>query len=273
MMQIPIVDSRKKTSIPLPVVNWKVERQAEGIETILSPSGSLSELIQRLPGVPKRTAVLGQTLDGIPLLFNLGDTRPGSILVVADRSSRKTTLLQVLAKSLAKLNKPEEVRFAVLTARPDEWEELKRRFPSHFMKIVANDGTGAEDLIYHLCDLVEARQNGMRIGTAYVLLFDGMDTLAHMDVDLRNNFEWLVRCGARQQIWPVAALDSEEFLSNSRFTELFKTRIVGRVADLQVASRLMPPRFHNVSDEDNRQLFTVRIHQHWMQFFLPGSLA
>jgi len=94
-----------------------------------------------------------------------------------------------------------------------------------------------------------------------------------MDVDLRSNFEWLVRCGARQQIWPVASLDSRDFMANIHFTELFKTRIVGQVADLKIASRLMPPRFHHTWDEEGGQRFTVRIHQHWMQFSLPESLA
>ncbi len=273
MMQLPIIDSRKKSQVPLPVLNWKIDRGTEEIEKISSNTGTLSEFIRKIPGAPKRTGVLGQTTDGLPLLFNLTDPRPGSLLVVSDRSSRKTTLLKVLAASLAQLNRPEAVRFAVISSQPAEWRELEDRFPSHFMNITPDQGQAAEDLIYHLCDLVEARQNGMHIGTAYVLLFDGLDSLVKMDVDLRSNFEWLVRCGARQQIWPVASLDSRDFMANIRFTELFKTRIVGQVADLQIASRLMPPRFHHTWDEDDHQPFTVRIHQHWMQFSLPESLA
>lgn len=273
MMRLPIVDSRRKSQMPLPVLNWKIDRDTEKIEKIGSKTVTLNEFIRQLPRAPKRTAVLGRTTDGLPLLFNLADSRPGSLLVVSDRSSRKTTLLKVLAASLAQLNRPEDVRFAVISRQPAEWEELEGRFPSHFMKITADHGPAAEELIYHLCDLVEARQNGMHIGTAYVLLIDGLDSLSKMDVDVSSNFEWLVRCGAQQQIWPVAALDSCDFMPSARFTELFKTRIVGRVADSQIASRLMPPSYHRTWDDDGRQLFTVRIHQHWMQFSLPESLA
>lgn len=273
MMQLPIIDSRKNIRSQMPVLNWKTDPQTAGVARERPDIYSLSQLIRQLPGEPKRTAVLGQTMDGLPLLFNLADARPGSVLVVGDRFSRKTTLLMGLALSLAQLNRPEDVRFAVITTRPEEWQELETRYPGHFMKITADDETGAEELIYHLCDLVEARQNGMHVGTAYVLLVDGMDSLAHMDVDLKNNFEWLIRCGARQLIWTVAALDSREYLAQYRFTELFKTRIIGRVEDHQTAARLMPPRFHKTDGEDDRHPFTVRIHQHWMQFSLPESLA
>lgn len=273
MMQVPIVDSRNKGSTPHPVTNWKFGHPAAEEREFNSHAGSLTELIQQIPGTPKRTAILGETSDGLPLLFNLKDPRPGSLLLVADRASDKTSLLKVLSASLAQLNRPEEVRFAVITSRPDEWQELETRFPSHFLKIVAKDDPQAEDLIYHLCDLTEARQNGMHVGTAYVLFFDGMDALAHMDVDVRKNFEWLVRCGAHQQIWPVASLDSKGYLTNNHVAELFRTRIIGTVADNQIAVRLLPPRFHQNSAQDGSQRFTVRIHRHWLQFTLPNSLA
>lgn len=272
MLQIPIVNT-KKSNPSLPAMNLKFNRQPEEVESRVTNPSTLNDLIRQLPGVPRRTAVLGLTSEGIPLLFNLADARPGSVLVVADRSSQKTSLMKVLATSLAQHNRPEEVRFAVITGNPEEWIELETRFPSHFMKITANVGSESEDLIYHLCDLVEARQNGMHAGTAYVLLFDGLSSTAHMDVDLRANVEWLVRCGARQQIWTVAALECREFLTMNLTAELFKTRIVGQVSDPQIAARLMPPRFHNPGAGDMRPLFTVRIHQHWMQFSLPVSLV
>lgn len=273
MMQVPIIDSRKNNSTQHPATTWTVGHPAAEEREFNSQVGSLTELIKKVPGAPKRTAILGETIDGLPLLFNLKDPRPGSLLLVADRQSNKTSLMKVLSASLAQLNRPEEVRFAVITARPDEWRELETRYPGHFMNIVAKDDPQAEDLIYHLCDLTEARQNGMHVGTAYVLFNDGMDSLAHMDVDVRKNFEWLVRCGAQQQIWPVASLDSKGYLTNNRVAELFRTRIIGAVADRQTAERLLPPRFHQNSAPDGSQRFTVRIHQHWLQFTLPNSLA
>lgn len=274
MMQLPIVDSRKKSLFPLAGHNAKYNQQTVELDrTRFQEIRSLAELIQLVPGAPKHTAILGQTTDGLPLLFNLTDPRPGSLLVTADRFGNKTALMKIIASSLAQLNRAEEVRFAVITALPDEWADLESRFPGHFMKIVGNNAVEAEDLIYHLCDLVEARQNGMRAGTAYVLLFDGMEALANMDIDLKANFEWLVRCGASQKIWPVAAIDSNKILANNRYVELFHTRIVGSVNDPQLAARLLPPRFHKNSVEENPRTFTVRIHQHWLQFFIPENLV
>ncbi len=274
MMQLPIVDSRKKPLLPLAGPNAKHSQQTAELErNRFHETRSLSELIRLVPGAPKNTAILGQTTDGLPLLFNLTDPRPGSLLVTDDRFGNKTALMQIIATSLAQLNRAEEVRFAVITALPEEWADLESRYPGHFMKIVANNAVEAEDLIYHLCDLVEARQNGMRAGTAYVLLFDGMEALANMDIDLKANFEWLVRCGASQKIWPVAAIDSNKILAANRYVELFHTRIVGSVNDPQLAARLLPPRFHNNSIEDFPRTFTVRIHQHWLQFHIPETLV
>ncbi len=274
MMQLPIVDSRKKSIFPLARPNAKFNQQTVELDrTHNQEIRSFSELFQLVPGAPKHTAILGQTTDGLPLLFNLTDPRPGSLLVTADRFSNKTTLLKIIATSLARLNRAEEVRFAVITAKSEEWADLESRFPAYFMNIVNSNSVEAEDLIYHLCDLVEARQNGMRAGTAYVLLFDGMEALANMDIDLKANFEWLVRCGASQRIWPVAAIDSNKILANNRYVELFRTRIVGSVNDPQLAARLLPPRFHNNSIEENPRTFTVRIHQHWLQFFIPENLV
>ena len=271
MMQIPIVDSKKTSRSSQPVDGWSSRRSAVELELPLKEPQTFEELIRQLRGVPKKTAVLGQTSDGLPLLFNLDDARPSSLLVVADRFCGKTALLKIMASSLARFNRPEEVRFAVISSRPEEWMELETRFPGHFMKIVPNTGIEAEELIYHLCDLVEARQKGLRIGTAYVLIFDGMESLAQMDVDLRANFEWLVRSGARQQIWPLGVLNSDSYLPASRYAELFRTRIIGPVSDPRLAARFLPPRFHHSNFDEDQVKFTVRIHQHWLQFTLPDG--
>ncbi len=270
MLQIPIIRSESKPAGLHPALNWKLNHQAAA--NTAPESYRLSDLLGRLPKIPKRTGVLGQSADGMPLLFNLTDSRPGSLLVMADRFSGKTTLLKTLAVSLARQNKPEDVRFVVISAKPDEWAEEEARYGAHFMNITSNVESAAVDLIYHLGDLVEGRQNGGHVGTAYVLLFDGMDTLPHMDFDLRANFEWLVRFGARQQVWTVASLDPASMIEQRHYADLFRTRVTGTINDPKVASRLLSPPLQKLAAEGINRRFSVRLQQNWLQFYLPETL-
>jgi len=270
MLQIPIVRSQTKPAGLHPALNWKLNQHAT-IDTTPEPY-TLSDLVGRLPKIPKRTGILGKSADAMPLLFNLTDPRPASLLVLADRFSGKTSLLKTLAVSLARQNRPEDVRFVVISAKPDEWAEEEARYSAHFMNITSNIESAAVDLIYHLGDLVEGRQKGGRVGTAYVLLFDGIDTLPHMDFDLRANFEWLVRFGARQQVWTVATLDPASMLEQRHFADLFRTRVTGTVSDPTVASRLLSPPLQKLAAEGANHRFAVRLQQNWLQFYLPDSL-
>jgi len=273
MLQIPIVDTKKTTPRVDPATNWRRKAltstsTANGIDTF-----TLDNLIRRVPGMQKRTGLLGQTLDGMPLLFNMEDPRPGSLMVISDHAGGKTAFSMTLAASLARLNKPEDVRFAVVTSRPDEWMGLETLYPTHFMRITSSASVEAENLIYHLCDLVEGRKNGMHVGTSYLLIFDGMESLQNMDLDLQANFEWLVRCGSQQHIWVLATLNAETVDGNYRFADLLRTRIIGTIDSPQTAARFMPPRLYKNPREEAVSRFTVRIHQHWIQFLIPDSLG
>jgi hypothetical protein len=267
MLQIPISQSTLKPGV-LPTLNWKANPADKPAGQEMTQDYSLSQLLDALPARLKRTGVLGRSVEGYPLLLNLTDPRPASVLILSDHQSGKTTLLKTLAASLARLNRAEDVRFAVISARPEEWEELEAHYPSHFMQITSNIAVLAVELIYHLGDLVEDRQKSGRSGTAYVLLFDGMDTLPEMDFELRENFEWLVRFGARQQIWTAATLDPAAMLYQRHYADLFRTRITGAVTDPKVASRLLSPPLQKLAGDASDRHFAVRIQQNWLKFYL-----
>ncbi|MHB0966324.1 MAG: hypothetical protein ACYC36_07695 [Bellilinea sp.] len=272
MLQIPIVRSNIQKASFHPALDWKLNRRVTEAPTVQPEPYTLSGILKRLPPLPKRTGLLGASAEGLPLLFNLTDPQPGSLLVMADRFAGKTALLKTLVNSLVRQNRPEDVRFAVITAKPEEWAEEATRFAQHFLQITSNIDSAAVDLIYQLGDLVEGRRNGGHVGTAYMLLFDGMDVLPHMDVDLRANFEWLVRYGARQQIWTAATLDPASMLEQRYYADLFRTRITGAVSDPNMAARLLPSRLQKRAAEGLNRRFTVRIQQNWLQFYLPESL-
>jgi len=271
MLQLPIVNTNTTQNKLHPALNWKLGHKLAG-ETIYEPY-TLSEAIKRLAPLPKRTGLIGQSAEGIPVLFNLTDPRPGSLLILSDHHSGKTRLLKTLAHTLARQNKAEEVRFGVISARPKEWDEEHSRYGTHFMQITSNIASDAVDLIYQLGDLVEDRQKSGRVGTGYVLLFDGIDTLPHMDLDLRANFEWLVQFGARHQIWTVATIDPASMLEQRHYADLFRTRITGAVTDAAIASRLLSPPSQKLAADSYDRHFTVRVKQNWLKFYLPESLG
>lgn len=61
---------------------------------------ALEEVQATLESLPQDTLMLGMAADGLPVLLNLYELAPSPILVVGDRGSGKTALLQLLARSV-----------------------------------------------------------------------------------------------------------------------------------------------------------------------------
>ncbi len=60
---------------------------------------SLTDSLSELGPLPREALLLGLAADGLPVLLNLHDPRPGPLLVAADPGAGKTALLQMIAQA------------------------------------------------------------------------------------------------------------------------------------------------------------------------------
>lgn len=270
MVALPIVDTRKTD---YQVAERRIQRLPlhMGIrpEQLAVPVFSLTEMLEQIPNLPAATALLGFGQDGYPLLFDLRDPRPGPILVVGDKFSGKTRLLKTIALSLIARNQPDEVQFAVLSGRPEQWKHIRGANEGYFSRLHTNYERAAATTILEMCDLVEARQNGEAIDRAVVFLVDGLDTVAYMDFGVRMNFEWLLKCGPKVQVWTIAALDTESALRQTHLVNFFRTRLVGSIHNRNGGRELALSNDLNPADLIPGSQFAVRLQRAWLKFTLP----
>ena len=85
---------------------------------------SLIDSLSELGPLPREALLLGLAADGLPVLLNLHDPRPGPLLVAADPGAGKTALLQMIAQAATDMHSPSDVQFGVVSNYPDEWGHL-----------------------------------------------------------------------------------------------------------------------------------------------------
>jgi hypothetical protein len=272
MIEIPIVSSDVRSDLAGPLSPpFQVVPSTRETKLLQLPPFSLDALVRSLPFLPMQTAVLGKCMDGHPILFDLKDPRPGPILIVGDHASGKTSLLKTIAHSLILTNRSYEVDFNVITGQPQEWNVESSRYAAYFPTITSNYERSAGDAILNVCDLVESRQHGKRMGACRLVIIDGFETLPHMDFDVRLNFEWLLQEGPAYQVWPVVAVSTETAQKNQRWMNFFRTRVAGFISNQKVGRDLSLLREVDLSTMDAGRQFAVRVGRAAYQFWMPDS--
>ena len=271
MIQIPIVSTNAQIHPPNLVTSPFLVAPFNSEEKKPRPSLRLEALVRSIPSLPMQTAILGTCLDGSPILFDLKDPRPGPILLVGDPFCGKTALLKTIAQSLMMTNRPYEVDFNVISAHPQEWTIESSRYSDYFPVITSNYERSAGEAILNICDLVESRQHGKRLGACRLLLLDGLDTLPYMDFDVRLNFEWLLQEGPSYQVWPVVAVTTAAALNHPQWIKFFRTRVAGYVENQKTGRELSLLREIDLTKMDPGQQFAVRVGREGYPFWLPES--
>src|SRR5215210_2223988 len=109
---------------------------------------SLNEVLVEYGPMPYEALFLGVASDDLPVLLNLHDSVPGSILITADPGAGKTTMLQTIALAAGIMHQPHNLQFGVLTNHPDEWNGLEQ-IPNNVGVFPLNDKS-SEDFILSL---------------------------------------------------------------------------------------------------------------------------
>lgn len=232
---------------------------------------SLETILATFPRLPARTAVLGVGGDGLPVLFDLQDERPGALLITADRGVGKTSLLQTLMVSSIALSLPHEVQFVIIADDLSRWEWLDADPDAgrYMLDLVSPQEPAAGGWIVRLAKMASARQKGLQSGPIIVLLIDGLEFLAECGPDVQSAFEWLLRNGSAAGIWPVATLPAPRLASLQPLVDQFPTHIIGRLGSREAVRSL------GLDESAGDQVlqaafrFSVQVGGRWVEFDLP----
>lgn len=251
-----------------------LERLAPEAAAHLSPSlagepapndTTLYTLLDRLSPLPAFTSVLGVCDDGMPLLFDLADGSPGSVLVLGDEGSGKVQLLHAILASASCLNPADRVVFHVITPNPGAFESLLR-FPNCQAVLSAYE-RDASELVFDLAALAEQRRTGRGKGGVELLAIHDLPAFVqHNDYEVNAYLRWLVSSGPDASIWTIASLKTpQSWRIDEDFLEAFGTKLTGCTASAQLGSGYpdlpAPIQLPGV--------FAVRLGDEWVRFWVP----
>jgi hypothetical protein len=229
-----------------------------------NPTPTVQELVDRISPLPELSAVMGICPDGLPLLFDLADPHPGSMLVASSHPDDFAGLFQAVLISAACLNSTQQVRYSVISEKTHRYQVAGGE--QHCLGLYASWERAALEHIIACTEVAEQRRTGREMGAIHVLVIDNLEALLRTrSYDLEINLKWLARNGARSGFWVLAGLDSqtERSLPAGLIAE-FKTMIYGRLDHEQRFRKVNPaPR---QAFEISAGEFVTRLGSQWVQF-------
>jgi len=224
---------------------------------------SLENVLAKFLPLPEEGLFLGVASDGLPILLNLKDPRPGALLLLGDSQSGKTDFLQEVARAAALSHDPGSCRFIVVTSNPQEWEGLKDL--PHCLGIWAPDNPGLPDILLDL----SARAQQPEYAENTLLMVDDLQNLIDLDKNIQDGFLWLLANGAVGHVWTIATLNADLAPNLPLWVRAFGTRLFGRIGNPELADRLTPMPGANLRTLLSGAQFCIRERNHWLRFWLP----
>ncbi len=232
------------------------------METVLEQAGELSPY----------SALIGLCEDGLPLLLDLTNPAPGSLLVVGDAQSGKTGLIQSLLASIAKLNTSEQVVYHLAVRNPQEYQSLA--ISRHCRDILPTTDPQLPALLLDLSSEVQLRRRSgvadpARLPAILLCIDDLAELLANLDGDSIARLHWLAKHGPRSRVWLIASLSSENSPDiEPRLLDAFRTHLVCGITNRRLAKTLCGDTRLNTRDVDFANQFFVPFGDQWLRSWI-----
>lgn len=232
---------------------------------------TFEDLQTMVPFLPEATALLGKA-GSTPVLFDLEDPRPGSIIIANDHLPGARKLMTIMMKSLVINSSSSNFQFITISHYPEKWIENIQKFDSQFLYCAGVAGDyekSTEDWILFLAKKADDRMHGRNTGPAVIVFLDNADLLNQMDVRIRLNFEWLIKYGAQVKIWVISCIEINQNNVNILPLRTFQTKIYGHIDDqLSTKSMDLIP-FEIVKNLKPERNFVTKINSNWLRFWAP----
>jgi len=226
---------------------------------------TLNEILEEISPLPREALLLGMAPDGLPVLLNLYDALPGPILVIGDAGSGKTDFLRVVAHSVMRTHSSEDVQYGVITNHADEWDNIDET--THCMGIFPVRHAKAEEFMLALTTWAHANRTSNQ---SKLLLVDDLESVSNLELDILQNFRWLLLRGPARHVWPIITMNAERYEQIIAWLQNFRTRIFGRIADERIAFALGADKTSALDQLQARIQFSLPENSKWLRFWLPS---
>jgi hypothetical protein len=225
---------------------------------------SLRSVIADASPLPHTALFLGLAEDGLPVLLDLYDPIPGPILVIADKASGKTELLQMVARAAELLHTPSDVQSGIITQYPDEWKNFQGSQSTVGIYVTQENTT--QELLQ---SLVTWAHNNKGEGQSILLLIDDLEAITKLDQQTEQNLRWLLLRGPSRHVWPIVTVNASRARDMETWLGFFRTRLFGRTLDAR-DSHLIANDPNKVFDGLSASQFTMREGNNWLNFWAPA---
>ncbi len=223
---------------------------------------SLENVLADAAPLPQDALFLGIAVDGLPVLLDLRDAAPGPLLVTADSGAGKTAFLKMVARAASILYEPNEIEFAVLTHRPEEWQSLAGL--PQCVGVYAIQDVAAHEFLSSLNTWARHKRN---TDASILVLLDDLARVETLPLESRQTLRWLLVRGPNHGIWTLATLQPDQAEQVLPWLDAFRTRILGNIEDEEEVE-LLAGVAGNISLEEGQ--FALREGRGWLKFWIPN---
>ena len=239
-------------------------RTARPAPRTLAPA--LGDVLPQFLPLPGEAIFLGVASDGLPVLLSLRDSLPGPVLIAGDAGSGKTNLLQVIARGVDRIHHHRSVQYGVITAHPEEWEELPAS--ENRVAIFPVFEQSAHDFLETLDEWAHSNHGDRQ---AVLLLIDDLSAIDRMDADARQSLRWLLLRGPARRVWPVVTINPQQIGPIHPWTSFFHTRMFGKVTNPRYLDDLTGGTRPRLEALEAGTEFLMREGNDWLKFWIPAA--
>jgi hypothetical protein len=185
-------------------------------------------------------------------------------LIGGDAGSGKTHFLRVIARGTDQIHDPRSVQYGVVTARPDEWQDVAGS--SNCVGVFSSYRNDADGFVASLADWAHANRRDRQ---SVLLLIDDLAVFAGMDFETRQNLRWLLLRGPSRRVWPIATLNPRRLEAALPWLGLFRTRLLGAAEHSPEMGRISEGHLDLLKALTPGRDFVMREGSGWLKFWLP----
>lgn len=228
---------------------------------------TLERLIAGLKPQPSHSSILGLCEDGLPLIVDLWDPSPGSILVRATHALNRVRFLANFLSATIRLNHPADFHYFLIGTKPDRYTGMDSK---HCQLAVSPRDPRAMEIVYTLTGLAEQRRTKRGRSPLQCLVIDDLSTfLASHNQETGIHLKWLVRHGARRGIWVIAAHNPQNSTRDAQhLANQFGTQIFAET-ERQITAQPAPPAVRG-SAFPAANYYTLKLGSTWIRFVVPA---
>ncbi|MEP7198697.1 MAG: DNA translocase FtsK [Chloroflexota bacterium] len=191
---------------------------------------ALTPLCRQLGAVPAATAVLGLDANGQPLLLRLSSPSIAHVLIAGTTGSGKTALARSMLLSLARFNRPNDLRLVLIDPKGRGFDPL-RELP-HLLYPIVRETRDAIETLNKLVNHMERRDAENSDRPRVVIAIDELaDLLQTGGKPIEQPLMRLVQRGRQAGFHVIAATQKPSSKVMSGVVKSnFPTRLVGKVA-------------------------------------------